>query len=75
MTFHFCLCQWLRVLNINLNYQKFISRCSVCFNKNIMFCRKSADLNDFSLKLMKYIRIHTYAHRNVYISGTPSGTS
>ena len=26
-----------------------------CFNRNVMFHRKSADLNDFSLKLMKYI--------------------
>ena len=25
-----------------------------CFNRNVMFCLKSADLNDFSLKLMKY---------------------
>ena len=42
-----------------------------CFNRNVMLRFKSADLNDFSLKLMKY----NYAHKKVDISGTPSGTS
>ena len=26
-----------------------------CFNRNVMFHCKTADLNDFSLKLMKYM--------------------
>ena len=26
-----------------------------CFNRNVVFHRKSSDLNDFSLKLMKYM--------------------
>ena len=26
-----------------------------CFDRVVMFCLKSADLNDFSLKLMKYL--------------------
>ena len=42
-----------------------------CFNTNVMFSLKSADLNDFSLKLMKY----SYAHRKVDTSGIPSGIS
>ena len=69
MTFHFCLRRLFRA--INLNYQKAYLVGVQCFNRNVMFCLKSTDLNDFSLKLMKY----SYTHRKVDTSGTPSGTS
>ena len=38
-----------------------------CFNRNVMFCLKSANLIDFSLKLMKY----SYAHKKVDTSRLP----
>ena len=38
-----------------------------CFNRNVMFHRKSVDLNDFSLKLMKCMYLMLFCQKPIFV--------